>query len=365
VEEFVAVKVLYMIDSLAHGGTERQLAELVRNLDRSRVLPHLCTLKESTETFDELDVPKLCLGYQSFTSPRLFYNLRDLDRFIRRHEIQLIQTFFQDPFLLAAMVRPFGRIPLIGSFRDLGFWRSASESFKMRIAYPFFAGFLANSQAVKEHFVQKDGIDPEKVEVIHNGFDCGALDALKPRTVSNYLTVGIVANLNRQVKRVDDFIRAAALVHARCPGVHFVIVGGGGLQGELTRLAAHLSIGGGVEFTGRVSAPLNYVQQFTVGAITSESEGFCNALIEYMACGIPVVATDVGGNREIVTEGVNGFLVPAGDPVSLADALMRLLEDEGLRLRIAENNRHKVAAEFSLKVMLQRQAGYYERMVGA
>ena len=165
------VNILYIIDSLAHGGTEKQLMQLIRNLDPDRFRPHLCTLKASAGFYQELAIPKISLDFVSFGHPSLLRNLTSLSSFIRRHRIRLVQTFFQDPFLLAAMVKPFNRIKLIGSFRDLGFWRTPAETRKMRMAYPFFSGFIANSQAVKDHFVQTDGIRPEKFEVIYNGIE--------------------------------------------------------------------------------------------------------------------------------------------------------------------------------------------------
>jgi len=358
------MRVLYIIDSLTHGGTERQLVELVNKLDRSRVQPHLCTLKESNELFSELDVPKICLGYRSFTAPSILKNLYDLHRFIKKHDIQLVQTFFQDPFLLAALVRPLRSLPLIGSFRDLGFWRTSAESYKMRLAYPFFSGFIANSRAVKDHFVAVDGIASDKIEVLYNGFDLSALEVASADSEGDdpgACTVGIVANLNRPVKRVDDFVSAAALVYRRNPAVRFTVIGGGGLQDDLERLCTELGIRHAVHFTGRIDNPLPFVKNFSVGVITSETEGFCNAIIEYMACGVPVVATRVGGNPELVTEAENGFLVPIGDPEALAEKISLLIENEELRSSIGEANRRKVSEQYSLQVMLEQQTRYYER----
>lgn len=355
-----SINILYIIDSLGHGGTERQLVELIKGLDRNRFRPHLCTLKTSTALYDELEIPKISLEFVSYLRPSIVGKIIKLSSFIRKNRIQIIQTFFQDPFLLAAMVKPFHNVKLIGSFRDIGFWRTQSESLKMRLAYPFFEAFIANSQAVKEHFAQTDGIHPAKIAVIYNGFD----NSLVPHDVvqqklSGPPIVGIVANLNRTVKRVDDFIQAAALVHNELSHVRFVVVGDGHLRDELEALAQSLGVRDCIQFTGRINNPLNVISTFSVGVITSETEGFCNAVIEYMACGVPVVATDGGGNRELVINQSNGFLVPVGNYRDIADKILKLLIDESLASDLGRTGLEAVNRRFTVDEMVSCYDKFY------
>jgi glycosyltransferase involved in cell wall biosynthesis len=358
------INILYMIDCLANGGAERQLVELIRRVDRSRFRPHLCTLNDSEKLYDELDVPKIILGNARFGHHSMLKRLLALNRYVRDNRIHIIQTFFQDPFLLAAIVRPFNRVRLVGTFRDLGFWRTPAENRKMRLAYPFFSGFIANSRAVKEHFVRADGIPEDKIEVIYNGFDFAAIpDTLRGNNSDDPPVVGIVANMNRPVKRVQDFIHAAALVKVKVPRASFVIVGGGHLRGELEELASSLGLSGSIRFTGRITNPLEVIRTFDVGVLTSETEGFSNAIIEYMACGVPIVATDTGGNPELVTEGENGYLVPVGNTERLSQRIVNLLADEAHRAGIGERNREKIRSGFSWSVALERQCRYYEYLV--
>ncbi len=360
----MSINILYLIDSLAYGGTEKQLMTLIRHLDRSRFRPHLCTLKQSEVIFDNLDIPRFSLGFRSFSHPSIFSAVSRLSAFIRQHNIHIVQTFFQDPFLLGAMVKPFNRIKLIGSFRDLGFWRTAAETRKMRLSYPFFSGFIANSQAVKDHFVQRDGIRPEKVEVIYNGID---LEEIQPKSDGELAdkppTVGIVANLNRTVKRVQDFIQAAALVHRERSDVRFVIVGDGQLRKELENLGTSLGLGKVLNFTGRLANPLDAIRSFQVGVITSETEGFCNAILEYMACGVPVVATDRGGNPELIEDRKNGFLYSVGDTDNLAARLLMILDNQALRYGIISNNLVKIKSHYTTDILLQKQYSFYGKVL--
>ncbi len=360
------VNVLYLIDSLTHGGTERQLAELIRHLDQLRIRPHLCTLKPSGGLFDELAIPKICLNFSSFGSPSLFGVLKQLTSFISQNQITIMQTFFQDPCLLGAMVKPFTGIKLIGSFRDLGFWRTSSESRKMKLAYPLFNGFIANSQAVKDHFCSMDGIAPAKIQVIYNGFDLSSLPSTATLTskLAAAPVVGIVANLNRPVKRVQDFIVAAARVHQQRPETRFMVVGGGHLQPELEQQAKSAGIDVYTRFTGMVSNPLEYIAQLTVGVITSETEGFCNSIIEYMACGLPVVASRVGGNIELVQEGENGFLYDMGNVEQLTAAIVQVLDNPAELPKVAAANRMLVRECYSVEAMVVQTCSYYAQILG-
>lgn len=360
---YVMANILYIIQYLALGGTETQLVQLIRGLEGgSRFSPHLCTLMPSGGGFfEELAIPKIELQFRSFLHLSVLSRSARLSTFIRRHEIHIVQTFFQDPFLLAAIVRPLHTFRLIGAFRDLGFWRTPAAIRKMRSAYPFFDGFIANSQAVKEYFVREDRIRPDKITVIHNGID---VDKEVPTPAGHSPLVGIVANCNRAVKRVQDFVYAAALVHRNRPGTRFMVVGDGPLRPELEELSRSLGLGEAIRFTGQIERPLYLIRDFMVGVITSETEGFCNAILEYMACGVPTVATATGGNPELVCDGEHGFLVPVGDVKQMAEKIELLLEDAALRARMRGANLARVARDFSISQMVAGHESYYDRILG-
>lgn len=356
--------ILYLIDRLAIGGTEGQLCALLQGLDPERFQPHLGTLYHSNTDRVFLDVPRLPLSFKAFCHPSTFRCIWQLSSYIRRHRIRIVQAFFQDPTGIAALSRPFHSARLVGSFRDLGFWRNPKESFKMRLAYPAFNGFIANSKAVKENFTIIDGIPSSKIEVICNGITLDeklvaeSLLATKQQSV-----VGIVANLNRPVKRVQDFVRAAVLVRKQCLDARFIVVGDGELRPSLEALSHSLGLGDVLRFEGQIKQPLEFVRSFSVGVNTSETEGFSNAILEYMACGIPVVATANGGNSELVSEGVHGFLVPVGNVELMAEKIVTLLQEEELRRRIRSSNLQLIRSCFSLEQMVRAHETYYDQLL--
>lgn len=358
------IRIMFLIDRLAFGGTEKQLIELINQLDRKRFHPHLCTLHESDRITLDSAVTSYCLDFRAFHDLSTARVISKLASYIRHRRIQIVQSFFQDPTLIAALSRPFHRASLVGSFRDLGFWRSRKETFKLRIACRAFNGFIANSKAVKAHFVKVDRIDPKKIEVIYNGIK------IAPESKANHSEyadrrpiVGIVANLNRPVKRVNDFIRVASKVHAIMPGARFVVVGDGCLRPELENLSRSLDLENVLTFTGLVDNPIEQIERFRIGVITSETEGFCNSILEYMACGVPVVATAAGGNMELVLEGENGFLVPVGNIEMLAQKIIFLLKRIDICGNIGRYNALNVDKKFSMKKMVAKHEDFYCRLV--
>ncbi|MFZ1987017.1 MAG: glycosyltransferase [Desulfatitalea sp.] len=362
----MTVNVLYIIERMGPGGTEKQLAELIRGLlsASTTVHPHLCTLRPSYSLFDSIACPKIELGTQRLLSLRTAGQLKRLTRFCKDHDIHLVQTFFQDPTLIGAMLKRLRPVKFVGSFRDLGFWRTRAENLKMRLAYTQADGFIANSMAVKAHFATTDKIPPAKIEVIHNGFEKRPETAAGPAIESNGKPiVGIVGNFNRPVKRMGDFIEMAALVKQRCADAAFIIIGDGDQKQSLQQRCAELGLTDAVQFTGRIDDPFAYVRQFTVGLSTSASEGFSNAVIEYMASGVPVVVTDVGGNREMVEHGVNGYRVAVGDIRAMADRVAALIENEPLREHIGRQNQAAVQARYSMERMIRAHETYYLKVM--
>jgi glycosyltransferase involved in cell wall biosynthesis len=357
----MSISILFLIDSLQNGGTEKQLFELINHLDRDRFIPYICTLKSSGKILTELDATIIELNFCSFVNLSIYSVLKRLVSFIRNNDIDIVQTFFQDPFFLAALSKPFHKAKLVGSFRDLGFWRTRVESLKMRLAYPFFSGFIANSKAVKDHFVKIDGIHPDKIRVIYNGINLQAIPPLWDKK-NKPAIVGIVANCNRKVKRVDDFIHAAALICQDMPNTHFMVVGDGHLRQQLEDLSTTLGLGERIDFVGNVPNPLDYINRFTVGVITSETEGFCNAILEYMACGVPVVTTDAGGNPELVTNDENGYLVAVGDIESIAQKVINLLRNLNIASDFRIKNLDRVKASLTVDRMIDGTQSFYETL---
>ena len=174
----------------------------------------------------------------------------------------------------------------------------------------------------------------------------------------NARVVGIVANL-RRVKDLPLFLRAARIVSLEVPDAVFLLVGRGQLRAELSRLATELGIRDKVYFSGERGDVPDYLARIAIGCLTSESEGLPNAILEYMAAGLPVVATDVGGISELVDHGRTGFLVRERSAEAVAAPIIRLLRDEGLRATMGQAGLNRAQADFEISVAVKRLEEFY------
>jgi L-malate glycosyltransferase len=183
----------------------------------------------------------------------------------------------------------------------------------------------------------RDRLDPSRFRVIYNGVDVNQYRFLEH--VETDIAVGLVGTIDRPVKRADLFLRAAAQVSAQHPAVTWHLVGDGDLRHGCEALATDLGLRGRTVFAGSVADVPTYLQKIAIGVICSDSEGFSNAVLEYMLSGCAVVATAVGGNLEAVQNGRTGLLVPAGDEVALARGISCLIEETAFRLALAREAR--------------------------
>tara|TARA_Y100001933_G_scaffold216484_1_gene223635 strand:+ start:4802 stop:5932 length:1131 start_codon:yes stop_codon:yes gene_type:complete len=356
------IKILFSIDRLVRGGTELQLTGLIDHLDRDRYTPYLLTIRPT----DPALIPENC-QHLDLHVPKLFSvsglrSLWFLVRFLREENIQIVQTFFQDSTVFAGLASRIAGTPArIACFRDLAFWNDSRQTRLLRWIYPLMNGYLANADVVLNHFSDTFGIDVNRACVIRNGVDATKLGFQEH--IGATTDIGIVGNMTRAVKRTDLFIRAAGIVHKEYPDIRWHILGDGHLRPELEKLAKELGISDRVIFAGRIEDVSGYLSRLQVGVICSDSEGLSNALLEYMFSGVAAVATEVGGNTELVEHGVTGLNVPPGNPQALADALIRLIEQPELREKLARAARSRVERIYSWDSCLAEHGRVYSNLL--
>ena len=174
--------------------------------------------------------------------------------------------------------------------------------------------------------------------------------------------MGVLVNLNG-VKGPGVLLEAAVRVIAYEPKAKFVLIGTGPLRQELEARAGALSLRDRVLFLGARQDVPNLLIRMEMLVAPSFAEGFSNAVLESMAAGLPVVATDVGGNREAIIDGETGFLAPSHDPSALADRILRLLADRSLAKRMGRAGRRRIEAHFTLERMVVETECFYERLL--
>lgn len=373
------IHVLQFVTSFHTGGTERQFVNLVQGLSGTDFQVHLACFHALGDLQDELrgrDFPLIELRVPSLMSGTVARRLLTLVRYLRRHRIDVVHTTGLYPNLLGVLAAWIARTPaIIASVRDMGHMWSPALRRAQRHACRLADVVVVNADAVADR-LRAEGYDPARIEVIKNGVlpapapDPAAAAAVRAELgiPGNVPVVGMVCRID-PVKGLPHFIDAAARVASRHPETRFVIVGGPcagfgeAYTRELLRSAAAIGLGDRLILTGRRSDVSAILPTFTVSVLASLSEGLSNTVLESMAAARPVVATRVGGNAELVKDGVTGLLVPPGDPEALAAAIVRLIEAPALAAEMGMAGQRTIESRFTCRRMTEETAGLYRRLL--
>jgi glycosyltransferase involved in cell wall biosynthesis len=255
---------------------------------------------------------------------------------------------------------------LIWSRRDMGILRTTKHLIGYRLMATLPDAVVAVSEQVRQHCIEVDHVDPNRVFTIYNGLDLSNWPEL-PRSIkpSGGPLVTTLGNI-RRVKGHDIFIRAAAQIIEQYPRVQFSIAGDvlePEYFAELQALVRDLSLSDNFHFVGGITNSSEHLASADIFVLPSRSEGFSNAIIEAMAASLPVVATNVGGNAEAVMEGTNGILVPSEDVDALSLAITRLLCDPSQAKAMGLAGRGLVVEKFTADAMMRRIVGLYDNLL--
>jgi len=371
------INVAYIIDTIScdTAGTQKQLLETIKRIDSGSFCVHLVCLWQSEWMIKNiLPCPCTVLGYKGFLKFNFFAVIARLRKFYREQNIKIVQTFFEDSifvaYLSALPVRP--RPVLISSRRDMGLgennqpWYHHLYGMVLPLVNRSFDGIIANSEQVRQYVAKRERVSLEKIMVVRNGVDLPGIPVSLPdvfkQADNNALWVGLVASLT-PVKRHDLFLHALALcMHKLTIPVRVLLLGEGPERKSLEQLCTKLHLDGSVLFQGVVRDVASYLQHLDICVLCSDREGLSNAILEYMACAKPVIATAVGGNTELVND-QNGILVPPGDPAALADALADLAMNAEKRKKMGTESLKMVMERFSWQKSMNALEGYYREVV--
>ena len=372
--------VLQLVDSFNQGGSERQALQLTRLLAESgRFRVHLACLSAEGSlraTIEDLDLGTIpAFPLTSFYDRNAVIQVRRFVKYLKSSQIDILHThdFYTNVFGMAAGA--LARLPVrIASMRETGGMRTASQKKVQRVAYSLAHHLVANCNAVRETLIA-DSISTERVTVIYNGLDLKRLAARNSRreTLSQLglpveesrarRFVTIVANMRHEVKDYPMFLRSARRVKEAVPESAFLLAGEGELRTTLHALAEDLGILDSVFFLGRCDNIAELLSISEVCVLTSKAEGFSNSILEYMAAGRPVVATNVGGAAEAIRDDETGYLVSPGDDELMASRLVALLRDPAKAQKMGDAGRRVVEEEFSCEAQLTRTEDLYQKLL--
>jgi glycosyltransferase involved in cell wall biosynthesis len=367
------IALLQMLTNFHIGGTERQVANLALGIDPSHFDLHLACLRHSGELLAELEtlpVPRSEFRIGPLYSPKTLWQGIRLAHYVRRNLIQIVHSFgFYPNVFTVPVARLAGAAIVVASIRDTGDLLTPTQRRLLKLVCRLADCVLVNAEAIRENLLQQ-GYCPANIVVIRNGITLPKAPGKERRALLrrelgipfSARVVAVFSRLNR-MKGVQYFLDAALVLAGRFPDVHFLVVGDGGSKTELEEHAGRLGLGQRIVFTGFRGDVPDLLSEAAISVLPSLSEGTSNTLLESMAAGIPVVATRVGGNPEVVEDGVSGLLVPPRDSAALAAAMARLLEDPDLALRLGRAGMRRVSELFSIDGSVHQTEHLYQRLV--
>jgi glycosyltransferase involved in cell wall biosynthesis len=344
-----------MTNTLEVGGSERQFAMLVESLNRDRFDVQPACLRRIGGLTERLGrIPEFPLGGR-LLGLRAQRSQWDLIRHMRREGIAVAHAFdFYTNLILIPAAR-IGGIPVVGSHRQLGDLLTRAQFKAQYLAFRLCDRVVCNSRAAADT-LYREGLPQAKVEIIPNGLAEAAFAEATPAISrkAGTLRVGMVARMNSAAKNHAAFLKAAAELVKQGQPVEFVLVGDGPLRPALEQMATDLGIAERVVFAGERHDIPEILAGLDISVLISSSESLSNAILESMAAGLPVVATNVGGNAELVKPGETGLLVPPDDEKALVEALAFLLRDPMTRAGYAARSRAFARSEFHIDQISRR-----------
>jgi len=361
------LKVCMVTAALGRGGAEKQLALLVRHLDRTRFDPYVLVLTRSgpyQEAIEACGVPVVVIGKKTALSPLALWRLT---RLLVRLRPDVVHTWmFTSNAYGRVAARLAGLRHIIANEMCVVDWKGPVRLIVDRLLAPLTGRIVAISDSVAQS-LRHTGTPPHLIETVYDGFETTGWPAREldeQRAVGSAPRLVAVGRLYAQ-KRYDVVIRAMALIVRNFPEAELVVAGEGPQRPALENLVAALGLGAHVRLPGVVENVPQLLAQSDLFLMGSDFEGLPSSIMEAMYVGVPVVATDVPGVRDLVANGVSGVLVPRGDHTALAAAAVSVLRDPDLRRALTAQARQKVLAEHSVERMVKAYERLYERCLSA
>ena len=365
------VKVMRIITWLPRGGIENKMVQVLKRLDRKKFIPLVCCLKTKEGVYEkeleEAGIRVIKIGLRSRLDP---IGIRKLAGVMKEEQVKIVHTHMYRANVSGRIAAIIARVPVvIAQIHNLEDWKRWRSLLMDKLLSPFTDIIVTVSEAVRHYNARRTLIPLNKFTTIYNGVDIDPFEERASRTETRDKwdippgdkVVGMVANFYPQ-KGHKHFLRAAKVVLKAHPATTFLLIGKGPLQSKMETLAKNLHIQEKVIFTGSVEDIRFFYQIMDISVLPSSKEGFSNVILESMASSLPVIASRVGGNPEVVIDGQTGYLISYGSEEQLADRIHRLLDDKELPRAMGEKGR-KHAENFTMERMVQETEDLYDNLL--
>ncbi|MFQ5880866.1 MAG: glycosyltransferase [Candidatus Methylomirabilales bacterium] len=342
------IKLMLFDGSLAIGGTERSIFDLARLIDKSRfeVLIYCFSPKDHFALKAEEAGIRVCSAQFNFRLLNFFQCCGDVLRTFRKEGIEILHCFNYPTIYYGVVLGVLAKVPYIVSVvRDEGTWKGRSHRFWDGIVDWYADLIIANSRSAQENYIRDKPPDlAAKVITIYGGIDTLGLDQEgqgPDRPGRTRLAIGVIGRLDDSLKGHSDFIKAARIVAEQRKGITFYAIGDGPDRARLEGLALESGLNGKLLFAGPIADLRQIYNMLDIVVIPSRSESLPHVLLEAMYCKKPIIATSVGDIPLILEDQRTGFLIPKGDPETLAQKLLQLIDRSELIQRFGMNARKR------------------------
>ena len=365
------IRVVQLVPGLEIGGAEKHVVGLVRHYDRERIEPHVCCLTERGALAEEIEAMGAPLEVLAARGDRELVLFPRLVRYLRRVRPHVVHTHLWTPHLYGRVAGRTAGVPVVVcTEHSLSPWKSHRQIWMDRVTCRWADMIVCVSEAVRQERIERERLPMEKLRTIYNFHEGKSYREPRDGTEArrefgipdDSPVVGIVARLD-PVKALDILFAALAEARKVLPRIRLLVIGDGPMRKELERLADTLGLADSVIFTGFRGDVPRLLWAIDVGVLCSHREGLSTALLEYMSARKPVVATNVGGNPEVVVGGVTGLLVPEGEVQRLAAALTEVLTHPQRARAMGEAGKARVDALFSAEPIVRQIEALYAELL--
>lgn len=365
--------ILHVIPDLDIGGVEIMILTLLEELDKKKyktTVAYWLGDKRLADGVEKAGVEAIDLKVKNGSLLRVIFRLVKL---IKEKKIKLIHTYLFDADLCGFLAAKWAKVPIIiSTVPSFTFFKTKKHRFRYKIMSLFFDKFITVSKALEKYLVKYCRINSSKVTTVYCGVNLNKFNIRVEKEEINKLredfslgendiVIGTVGRLEFR-KGHRYLLESAVRVSKVYPKVKFLLVGIGELRNELKDFAKRLDITSKIIFAGFAQDIPSALSLLDIFVLPSLDEGLGIAILEAMACGLPVIATNVGGIPELVKDGETGLLVAPRSSSALASAIIRLLADKEYATTLREAGK-KRAKQFSSKIMVEKIEEIYDYYV--
>lgn len=363
------MNILLLADSLHSiaAGSERQIYKLAEGLVSAGHQVQLLLLRHTAFTQGGFAFPCHvdCLHIKSLASTHAVKTLLKLRKQLLGTKVNVVHAYFPDACLVAPLFLKSKKLRLVTSRRDMGLIYRGKPAWLYRLLAHRTDAVIANSSAVANYVCEKEKLKPTQSFVIHNGIeDFSPGVTMTGESIFKYedsIKLILVANV-KPVKRTLDAVIAVGQLITAGHKVELALAGEKQDIDYVKQIDIYVeekNLADSIHWLGQVQEPRRILSQAQIGLLISESEGLSNTIMEYMQAGLPVIATRVGGNPELVIDQENGLLISKGDIEGLVNAIIKLIDEPQARLKCGENNRKRIREAFSMHSMIKHHEIIY------